>query len=69
MYIMTAHELYNTLVSEWGEREVYPLEKKELDVLSKSPDSHQSEYDNGDGTVTTTVLYRGKKFIYTGVKP
>lgn len=70
MLIMTATELYDTLVSEWGEREVYPLEKQELDVLLESPESHTSEYDNGDGTVTTTVLYRGKKFVYhTEVKP
>ncbi len=66
---MTAHELYETLVSEWGEREVYPLEKHEFNVLSLSSDSHTSEYENGDGTVTTTVLYEGKKFIYTEVRP
>lgn len=66
---MTAPELYETLVSEWGEREVYPLEENEFNVLSLSPNSHVSEYDNGDGTVTTTVLYEGKKFIYTEVRP
>lgn len=66
---MTTEELYETLVSEWGEREAYFLEKHEFDVLSLSPDSHTSEYDNGDGTVTTTVLYKGKKFIYTEVRP
>ena len=66
---MTAPELYETLVSEWGEREVYPLEKNEFDVLSSSPDSQTSEYDNGDGTVTITVIYKGKKFLYTKVVP
>lgn len=66
---MNAKELYHTLVSEWGEREVYPLEKHELNVLSLSPESQKSEYANGDGTVTITVLYEGKKFIYTEVRP
>jgi hypothetical protein len=66
---MTTEELVETLVSEWGEREVYPLEKNEFDVLSLSPNSHVSEYDNGDGTVTTTVLYQGKTFIYNEVRP
>lgn len=66
---MTASELYETLVSEWGEREVYPLEKNEFDVLSTSSDSQTSEYDNGDGTVTITVIYKGKKFLYTKVGP
>ena len=66
---MTTQELFETLVSEWGEREVYPLEKHELEVLFTSLDSHVSEYNNGDGTVTTTVLYEGRKFIYTEVRP
>lgn len=66
---MTAHELYNTLVSEWGEREVYPLEKHEFEVLSSAPDSRVSDDDNEDGTITFTVIYGGKTFIYTGVKP
>ena len=66
---MNAQKVYETLVSEWGEREVYPLEKHEFEVLFLSPDSQISEYDNGDGTVTTTVTYAGKKFIYTKVGP
>ena len=62
-------KVYETLVSEWGDREVYPLEKHEFKVLSSAPDSRVSDYDNGDGTVTTTVLYAGKKFMYTKVGP
>lgn len=66
---MTYDELYQTLASEWGERKVYHLEKHEFEVLSSAPDSLVSNCDNGDGTITFTVIYSGKKFIYTGVKP
>ncbi|MCX6703181.1 MAG: hypothetical protein NTV02_00620 [Candidatus Zambryskibacteria bacterium] len=66
---MNTEDLIKKLVSEWGEREVYPLEEDELNVLCLSPLARSSEYNNGDGTVTTTVLYEGKTFIYTEVRP
>ncbi len=63
IYGMTEEEFFSDLVSEWGDKQSYSIEKKEVQKLLSFGGKLQSNIDNKDGTFSLTIKLREKEFI------
>ena len=60
---MNETEFFRKVISEWGEKDVYSIEKEEIPTLLSFGGKIESNKDNGDGTFSTTIKLRDKQFI------
>ena len=56
-------EFLNHLISGWGERELYSVNEEEANTLISFGASKENRKDNEDGTFSTQLELRGKKFL------
>lgn len=64
---MTEEQFFNTIINEWGDRNVYSIQENEIPLLL-SFGATQSKNNNGDGTFSTKLTLRGKTFICISVE-
>ena len=60
---MTEEEFFRKLQLEWGDKEVYSIEKETVPELLSFGGKITSNHDNQDGTYSLTISLRGKNFI------
>jgi len=58
-----ADRFFQELTSGWGDREVYSIEKHDIQDLFSFGGQIESNSDHGDGTFSLTIKFRNKKFI------
>lgn len=63
LIFMTEDEFFFKILNEWGDREVYSIEKSEVQMLLSFGGAILSNLDNKDGTFSLTIKLRGKDFI------
>jgi|GEM_PF-5026657 len=64
----TADKFLERLTSGWGERDVYSINEDEAETLISLGATKGTPKDNTDGTFSTQLEFRGKKFLLITTK-
>lgn len=65
---MNIELFFQGLIAEWGEREVYSIDTELIEPFLSNGAELISRKDNGDGTITTTLTFCGKRFLSISIE-